>query len=179
MKNLFVQKSSGWCSVYNMANIFRTDHFLKYLNNDRFKGCGQKEEQEMIDSYFKNQGVSLLDVAYVETAYKMPLDPGYIFKLMSSDVGGGDNDITAYILNVKTSPHAQRHHATAVIKFEDALYYLDPMSEEIRFVSDPAELGVLFWDIWGVRTFVIGKGDERRILLFRADVIGWDKVLNQ
>jgi hypothetical protein len=170
MKNLFVQKEFGYCTVYALANIFRDKTFLRFVGNEEFKGCDDEKENRLLaECGYKDVG--LASVLYVSHSYKKPLPPDYALQILTSL---GDHTkpnpedsveipLIPYLLAVRLKDTHEFHHAAAVLNYNGVLLYIDPYKEDI-IVCEGMDLFNNFIDCYGIKRFYMKDSDTFAIL---------------
>jgi hypothetical protein len=182
MKNLFVQKEFGYCTVYMLANLFRDKSFIRFVGNEDFKGCDDKKESELLDLCGYGE-MAISDVLYVNHAYRTPLPKDIVLDILlhsgdstrpAEDV---DIPIIPYILSVRLQDTHAFHHATAVINYRGRLLYIDPYKENIVECSNADDLFKNFIDCYAIRRPYIKSNESWAIL--KGEMLGYDFLKNR
>jgi hypothetical protein len=172
MKLQFRQRSAGWCTVYTLANIFKDDRFLKFTEEERFKGCGKDEVDFMLNDL--GYGMQLGQVMYVNQNYKA-LPKGYLYsclRLLKEQVSDDIEvkvPVVPYLLSVRLIP--TMWHSVAVLMIGDNMYYIDPYKEEMLHIETFEQFDILFIDCMMVeRPFRI---QDSRFIILLGEELGY------
>jgi hypothetical protein len=170
---LYRQKGIGWCSVYLLANIFRDHSFLRYTDDERFKGCGDNEVNEMIDF----AGIKITNVLYAQQHYP-PLPTDYMFSVLMNDEADPDGieiPITPFLLTVRLIPSIWHH--VGVLRYKNQLYYLDPYKSHLIEIKTADDLASQFIDCCQVqRPYRI---EDDKFCVIKGEDLGYDFLINK
>jgi hypothetical protein len=154
MKNLFIQREFGYCTVYALANMFRDNFFLQhYAQDENFKGCDDDKEKIMIQAYDKS--ISWSEITSVRHSYKIPIPPSLVSGIFSHQDPEGDNytefDIIPYLCAVRLIDTHEFHHSVCVLNVNKEIYYIDPKREDIIKLDKPTDIYNYIIDIWTIK----------------------------
>lgn len=166
MKIKYRQKGAGWCTVYTLANIFQDSRFLKFTEEERFKGCNKDE----VDFMFHDLGykVALGQVMYNNQHYT-PLPKGYVYSALRSFKEPFPEDfgikipIVPYILSVRLVP--SMWHSVAVLMVGHDMFYIDPYKEEMLLIESFEQFDTLFIDCQAVERPYLIKDNTFCVLI--------------
>jgi hypothetical protein len=175
MKLQFRQKGAGWCVVYTLANIFKDNRFLKFIEEERFKGCCKDEVDYMLNEL--GYGMQLGQVMYTNQHY-MPIPKGYIYSALRtikeqiSDDVKVNVPVVPYMLTVRLVP--SMHHSVAVLMIGDEMYYIDPYKEETLHIESFEQFDILFIDCTVVeRPF---RTKDNRFIILLGEELGYSHL---
>lgn len=177
MKILFRQPSMGWCSVYLLANIFRDKDFLRFTENEDFKGCGDEQVDYMLTSL--KTGLKISPVLKVTQAYGyLPIDYVLDNILLYPDIPGEDINteipITPYLLTVSLVPGIFHH--VGILNYLGRLFYIDPYLEYIKEVKVAKDLEYCFIGCIAVDRF---ETETKQYAILLGEKCGYDFLLNE
>lgn len=171
MKNISKQTQMGWCTVHTIQNIFQTNKLEGYLTDERYRGCGEKEVEELLSEIDDTIGVA--NVLYVNQAYP-PLKLDYVWEMLtfkdSCDVKM-DIAVIPYLLTVKLIDSC--YHSTAVLNVNGQLWYTDPHIQDWIYLESYKDLNNMFKEICCVQRLHIKETKSWAIL--RGEYWGYDK----
>jgi hypothetical protein len=178
MKLQFRQRSAGWCVVYTLANIFQDKRFLRFVEEERFKGCGKEEVDYMLNEL--GYGMMLGQVMYSNQSYT-PLPKGYIYsslRLLKEQVCDDIKikvPVVPYTLSVRLVP--SMHHSVAVLMIGDNMYYIDPYKEEMLLIESFEQFDNLFIDCMMVERFY--RIQDNRFCILFGENLGYDVLMKK
>lgn len=163
MKNLFIQKEKGHCTVFAFANMFRKD--LSQFMTDEFKGCDDEKERRIVSSIENDLGIA--EVISIRHSYNIPIPNEFLFQILTFKEpvieGQEEFDLIPYLLAVRRLPTHELWHSVVVFNKDGELYFSDPYNEEIIKV-DRETLFDQFIDCWSVKRLIIeSKQDFARL----------------
>lgn len=173
MKLKFKQPHAGWCVVYTLANIFQDKRFIRFTNDEKFKGCGKEEVDYMLHEL--DYGMMLGMVMYANQSY-MALPKGYIYRSLRSLKEQIHDDIqikvpvVPYMLSVRLVP--SMYHSVAVLMIGDNMYYIDPYKDEILLIESFEQFEQLFIDCTLVERFY--RIEDNRFCILLGEHIGYE-----
>jgi hypothetical protein len=151
MKNKFIQRESGFCTVYALSNMFRDNHFLENFSTEEFRGCNDEQEQVMINSY--DNDLSFSEVVSVRHSYDTPLPEKLVYDILLHEDPPASNcndfDLIPYLVTVRLVAHHKFHHSVVVLNRNSQLYYIDPRNEDI--IKIKGDLFKHFIDCWCIK----------------------------
>lgn len=145
MENISVQKSFGWCNVHCLINIFGEKKFKQFLNNQKYKGCGIKDVNEMISIVYKDRGISV--VCEINECYGS-LPNSLVWNIINNckhkvlGLAEPDMDFTPiapYILSIDKGIKNSRH-AIAVMNCNGVIVISDPYWKKMKIIKSEQEL---------------------------------------
>lgn len=165
----FRQKGIGWCTVYMWANLLNNNEILSFCQDDRFKGCGVDEEDEILLKY--SPSIKLQPIFAIDVNYEIPLPASYVWTLMQrkDEKEVFEHQCIIYTLSVRIIE--QYHHSVGIIKYNDAFWYVDPMRSRWIEVKSYEQFRGLFKDIWHVQRPIMRN--EPAFALFDAETINY------
>jgi hypothetical protein len=133
----------GWCAVYTWANLLNECGVLRLLDDERFKGVGEKEEQEIMDIYLPNHKIK--DIAMVNPEFGT-VPENLIWNIITypDQKQVFDEQCIIHILSVRIIE--QYWHYIATVTYENEVYYLDPMRKNWLKIEDKNHLADQFID---------------------------------
>lgn len=143
MEIKFRQKGIGWCTVYTWANLLNEPGILRLCEDERFKGCGESEENEILQLH--NPAMKIGIVAQVCPSYPiLPID--FIIECLNreDEKNHFDQQCAIYCLSVRLIETIW--HNVAVVKHHSGYYYLDPLKENWIKINDAEHLESMFID---------------------------------
>jgi hypothetical protein len=174
MEMLFQQKSIGWCTVYALANIFRDHQWLRFCDDEKYKGCGTDEINEMLETM--GTGLKIAQVAYSNQHYRH-LPKGYVYSLMRAfeeiEQGEIQIPIIPYMLTVRIIPSI--YHSVAVLVCRGKMLYIDPYRQSIIEIESFEEFDPLFIDCVTVERFSVGD----MFAILRGEECGYQFLLEK
>jgi hypothetical protein len=160
MKNLFIQKEKGHCTVFAFANMFRRD--LSQFMTEEFRGCNDEEERKIITSIEDDLGIA--EVISIRHGYNIPLPNDLLFKILSFQEpvieGHEEFDLIPYLLSVRRVNTHEYWHSVVVFNHNGQLYYSDSYNEDIIRIEDQDHLSSQFLDCWCVKRLVIKSKEQ-------------------
>lgn len=172
----FQQHSFGWCSVYSIANMLQDESLLKFLNDDRFKACNDKEEIEIVQQWDKR--VSISNVLEVRESYKMSLPWDYVLKILNHwdgfDQLNPQFDIAPYLMTVRITEKA--YHCVCVLNWNKNLFLLEPYEPKPIRISSSDDLSSRYIDVWNIRRPYLT--DTNEFIVLSSNVLGIESDQN-
>lgn len=166
MEVRFRQTSIGWCVVYTWANLLNECGILKFCDEERFKGCGPDEEDEILQAFHPT--IKMQTIAGVDQTYDLPLPLNYVWDLIQRDdeLTFCENQVIPYCLTVRLI-ESMFHHV-AIVKHGSGFYYCDPWRKNWMKITSLHEFSNLFKDVWTVQRPVLRN--EPKFISFNADI---------
>jgi len=171
MINKSIQKEMGWCSVHTLQNIFQTNKLDNYLKDERYKGCGDKEVEELLSEIDDTLGVA--NVFYANQIYpSLPIE--YVWDALNIKENCEDNfkiKVIPYLLTVKLISSC--YHMVAVLNINGRMYYSDPYKEKWEYLEMWQDLNPKFKQCSVVQRLYIKEDQSWAIL--NGEYYGYDK----
>lgn len=144
MHTKFRQPYMGWCTVYTWANLLNENAILNFTKDERFKGCGEKEEAEILADFLPN--CNLQTVAYSNQAYPaLPLD--FIWSVLThNDIAKEEMEHPCIIYTMTVRLIKEVFHHVGVVNYKGNIWYTDPYREKWINLKSFFDLGNLFID---------------------------------
>ena len=159
MKNLFIQKEKGHCTVFAFANMFRKD--LSHFMTEEFKGCDDEKERQIVASIENDLGIA--EVISIRHSYNIPIPNELLFQILTFKEpvteAQVEFDLIPYLLAVRRLPTHEFWHSVVVFNKNGELFYSDPYTEDIIKV-DKETLFNQFIDCWSVKRLVINSAQD-------------------
>jgi hypothetical protein len=169
MKNLFLQKKSGFCSVYTIANLFQSVDALRFLDDPDFEGCDDAKETLILQAVDGNFGLTA--ITFSDANYP-PVPPEFVFDILMNDnksTRPSDASIKIplipHLLTVRLTETAEKLHRVAVIRYQDILLYSDPYWEDMKVCRTMQELYQNFCAVYGVDRLILKESKEYMLLI--------------
>jgi hypothetical protein len=158
------QPGIGWCMVYLLANVFKNEKFLRWTEDPEYKACSDEHVEAMLLMRMPEFKMGL--VAQSNPAYP-PLPIDYVWRVLMMEEAAGELfieiPIVAYHLTVRLIP--SMHHAVAVLKYNNELYYLDPRHDEMFVLDGPEHLAKQFIDCCSIERPYLREDSRWAILI--------------
>jgi hypothetical protein len=174
MKIKYRQKSAGWCTVYALANMFQDSRFLKFTEEERFKGCSKEEVDFMLHDLGYN--LALGWVMYGNQHYNR-FPKGYVYSALRSFKEQFPENfevrvpVIPYLLSVRLVP--EMWHSVVVLMAGDDMFYIDPYKEERLLIESFEQFDALFIDCQAVeRPYVI---PDNAFCVLRGEDLGFNQ----
>lgn len=133
----------GWCAVYTWANLLNECGVLRLLDDERFKGVGEKEEQELIDLFMPNHKIKNLAMVNPEFG-TVPEQLIWNIITFPDQISFCDEQCVIHILSVRIIE--KYWHYVATVTYNNQVYYLDPMRQNWLKIEDENHLASQFID---------------------------------
>jgi hypothetical protein len=178
MKIPFRQKSIGWCTVYTLANIFNDKGFLKYLEDDRFKGCSKEDVEYMLAD--QNTGLKIADVIYVNQHYQH-LPKQFVYDCLYNHKEDIVFDkptaipVIPYMLTVRLIESI--YHSVAVLMISGEMYYIDPYREKVIKIESFNQFSELFIDCVQVERFY--RPTDESFIILDGEMLGFNTLIEE
>ena len=179
MKIEFRQAFIGWCGVYTIANVFKKRELLKYLGNEKFKGCSDEESDILLAQALDGWPLKMGNIITVNQDYAhIPKD--YIWEIVSKEDTECDVDfdlkVAPYFLSVRVKK--EYYHAVAILNIQGhGLFYINPINEDIIELTGPEILNDLFIDCCAIqRPYRI---EDKKYIVLNGEYFGWDELLKK
>lgn len=178
MKLQFRQKSMGWCTVYTLANIFRNSEFLRFTEEERYKGCRKDEVDYMLNEL--GYGLRVSHIMYANQFYSA-LPKGYVYSTIKSFKDEITDDIQVktpvvpYLLSVRLIPTI--YHSVAVLMIGDNMYYIDPYKDEMIHIESFEQFDTLFIDCREVERFY--RTNDEKFVFLMGEKLGYDALMEK
>lgn len=175
MKNLFQQTKFGHCTVYALANLFRSDYFIKNFLTDEYVGCDGEKVNHMLGLFDPNFGIS--DVLSIRHSYEIALPNDLVFQVLtnkdeaSSDLAE-EFDTIPYLLTIRRTGATNYWHSVIVLNYKGRLFYLDPYYDEFVPIESAEQLGHQYGDCWAVERIYLKN--ENSFAIFSAKALGFE-----
>lgn len=142
MKTRFQQTSMGYCTVYTLANLFDEGTLMNFALDEKFKGCGDDEVNEVLDIYNMKIG----SVAYVNQHYAC-LPAEFIWDVLNSEKLEDDFHYIPYFMSVRRLAHVKDlWHSVGIAYTKHGLYYSDPYFPNWIKIHNAEHLASMFID---------------------------------
>lgn len=142
MNTRFVQKSIGYCTLYTLANLFDESAIMNFANDEKFKGCGDDEVNEVLELYNMKIG----NVAYVNQSYgTLPSD--FIWDVLNSEKINDDFHYIPYFMTVRRLPEVKDlWHSVGLVYTRHGLFYSDPYFDKWYKIENSDMLRSMYID---------------------------------
>ena len=151
IKHFKYKSYDGYCGIANLANTFREESFLDYLENPKFIPCGCREMSKILQEC--GYAGSFI-VPFIQLPDGMKVQNSLVQEIIMSDLMNPDEDsYMPFILNLKMKESDPHTHSVSVLKFSDHLLYSDPNNNEyVRLDSIDQLFGLYYYcsGIWGI-----------------------------
>jgi hypothetical protein len=175
MKNNFRQTNIGYCVVYAWASALNDKLILKFINDERFKGCTDKEESEILEEFLPNCGMH--NVAYVNVNYP-GIPKNFIWDIINNPIEPSSeymsNPIIIYMLSVRKIKTIW--HQTVVLRHNSGVYYLDPYFAYWMKLKGIDDIETLFIDCCQIQRPYIKNTDQWALI--NADNLNYEFLTN-
>lgn len=144
MEVQFRQTKPGHCTVYMWANLIGDCAVLKFTEDPRFRGCGEKEQAEVLADFLPE--IKMVQVCGVDCNY-----PGIHINHIWGIVSFKDPEkpfkhtAAVYVLTVRLYKEIDMYHSVAIANYNDELFYLDPYKENWLLLENAEQLSSLFF----------------------------------
>ena len=178
----FKQPSSGWCSVYNIANIFNDNKALHFIEKEDYKGCTTKHEEEIID-YLGHKIYLTSIITGNPDLDTIPLDYVYngvikgfinLQKKYSESHPEEYLPFTPLLLSVKLTDKTILWHRVSILIYKDRLLYIDSMKEHILEIENLSDFYTLFVGCCSVETLAIKEEEQLKYGILFGDYLKHD-----
>lgn len=164
--NLVRQTSIGYCSAFLLANIFRKEGYLSFVNKEGFKGCTDKEVNEMLSK--NDPGIEVTTIAHCNESYgALPKDWIYnnilCNELNIESIEDVEIPIVPYLLSVHLVPGICHH--VGVLVSGTRIFYIDPYFEHLMEIETFDDFDRLFVDCIEVQRFILNDGSRQYVVL--------------
>ncbi len=157
MEVKFRQKGIGWCTVYTWANLLNECAVLRFTEDERFKGCTDKEENELFET-FRND-CRLKDIAYINPAFgRLSIELIWSILTFPDDIKTYEEQLTIYTLSVRLIESLWHH--VGIVNYQNELYYLDPLRENWLKIESKEHLQNQFLDCCEIKRPVMLENEQ-------------------
>lgn len=186
MKNVqetrFRQSSTGWCSIYSIANMLGDSSALRFTDYSEFKGCDDKQENEILS--FLGSDLRLLNIAFSQQQHKT-LPHNYIFDIIScteirriDELKNIEIPIIPILLTVKLIP-GEMWHRVYVFYHNGDLYYSDPYRSHILKLECANDLTNLFLECCSVDRLGIMVDEVLNFAYLNGEKMGYNWLIEK
>lgn len=171
IKNIARQTSKGWCSAFLIANIFRNDGYLSFLNDENYKGCDDEKVNNILKSQDDTKGLKVVTVTMLSEHYGA-LQKEFVYNhILLNDFNEKEQHgceevefpITPYLMSVNLVPGT--YHHVGVLVCGKRLIYIDPYFEHYIELESFEDFAGLFIGIREVQRFILDDGTDTYALL--------------
>jgi len=175
IKNIVRQTSIGWCSVYLIANIFRSTEYLSFLYNEKYKGCDDDKVNNILRSNYISRGLKVTTIAIASQNYG-PLPKEWVYNnillnnlnLEEQDVSDVEVPVTPFLLSVNLIPGTFHH--VGVLVSGKRLFYIDPYFEHYLELESFDDFDRLFIGVAEVQRLMLEDGTDKYVMLKGEDL---------
>jgi hypothetical protein len=138
IKHLDYRRFDGFCAIANIANIFRDEDMLQYLDREEYIPSNhfmltEIIQQEGYRDLFVVPMIQLWDTNFIEKETIAGL-------LTHSDIKIDSDAYFPFILNVMPRYSDTESHAVSVLRFSDHYLFSDPVKNEYIKIDDIHEI---------------------------------------
>ena len=154
MKNLSVQKKVGWCAVHNLINLLQDDTLEWALTEERFKGCGTEDENELLVGH-NLRIVNLADIREERGHLDIKTIWSVISNIDKIIIPKEEFPAMLILMVVKRKSESELTHRVGIIKIRGRLFYTDPWNEELIEIKNSKDLMTQFHSCYSIDTFSV------------------------
>lgn len=144
MEVKFRQKGIGWCTVYTWANLLNECGVLRLCEDEKFKGCTEDEENELLQMFCPE--VKTKTLAYINPAIDLRFSSETIWSVITKkdEITFCEEQAAIHLLSVR---HIEAYwHHIGTVTYNDEVYLIDPIRENWVKINDADELSLMFLD---------------------------------
>lgn len=178
----FRQPSAGWCSIYSIANMLGDDSALRFTEMSEFKGCDDKQENEVLS--YLGSNLRLLNIAFSQGQH-VSLPHDYVWQVLSCDEIKRINELSLsgipvipILLTVKLIP-GEMWHRVYVFYHEGNLYYSDPYRSHILQLESADDLKCLFLECLTIDRLGIMVDDVLNFAYLNGEKMGYGWLIEE
>lgn len=166
----------GYCTLYMLANLFDESAIMNFGKDERFKGCGDDEVNEVLDLYNMKTGL----IAYVNQSY-FQLPPDFIWTILNSEKLEDEFHYIPYFLTVRRLANIKDlWHSVGIVYTKHGLFYNDPYFENWIKVENAEQLSSMFIECHSIQRPFRKVDDKFAIIHGRQawieELIGYELV---
>lgn len=158
VKHLDYRRFDGFCAIANLANIFRDEDILKFLDNDDYIPSNHHQLTKILHSEGYND---LFITPFIQFWDGYQINKQLIIDIITHpDIKIDDDAYFPFILNVKLKEYHTDHHAVSVLRFVDHYLFSDPVKHEYIKLQNVDEIFNYFHSCYAIHGFNTDKGKE-------------------